>query len=102
MASDNGEPQQLTICTGTDRDTVFVEVSDTGDGLSADDFDRLFQPFFTRKPNGLGLGLSISRSIIEAHLGELTARRNTGCGMTFLFTLPIARKAANAVDPAEK
>lgn len=102
MTSNNGEPKQLTICTGTDNDTVFVEVSDTGAGLSAEDFERLFQPFFTRKPNGLGLGLSISQSIIEAHSGELTARRNKGRGMTFLFTLPIARKTASAVDPAKK
>ena len=102
MASCSGGPQQLTIRTGTDKGTVFVEVSDTGAGLSTEDFDRLFQPFFTRKPNGLGLGLSISRSIIEAHSGELTARRNTGRGMTFLFTLPIARKTENAVAPADK
>lgn len=92
MKLNDGEPQKLTIRSGNDRNTVFVEVSDTGTGLSAEDFSRLFQPFFTRKPDGLGLGLSISRSIIEAHSGELTARRNSGRGMTFLFTLPIARE----------
>lgn len=97
MASNNGEPQKLTIHSGADRDTVFVEVSDTGDGLSSEDFDRLFQPFFTRKPDGIGLGLSISRSIIESHSGELTAKRNSGRGMTFLFTLPIARESSSAV-----
>lgn len=88
MSGNHGATQRLTIRTGVDHCTVYVEVSDTGPPLAAEDFARLFQPFFTSKPSGLGLGLSISRSIIEAHAGELTARRNPHRGLTFLFTLP--------------
>ena len=53
-----------------------------------DEIERLFDPFFTRKADGLGLGLSISRSIITAHAGSLTAHKNPVRGMTFQFTLP--------------
>lgn len=80
--------RELLLRTGTSGATVFVEVSDTGPGMSVEDLDRLFDPFFTRKPDGIGLGLSISRTIAEAHDGELSVRKNELTGLTFRFELP--------------
>ena len=68
---------------------VRVEIQDTGTGIDPAQAKRLFEPFFTTKPHGLGLGLAISRSIIEAHGGQLRAKANRGPGMSFQFTLPI-------------
>jgi PAS domain S-box-containing protein len=68
---------------------VQVAVSDCGTGLSSDKLDKIFQPFFTTKGEGLGMGLSICRSIIEAHRGRLWAENNERHGATFYFTLPV-------------
>jgi PAS domain S-box-containing protein len=72
-----------------DPEMIRVAVCDSGLGLTADKLDKVFTPFFTSKPDGLGLGLSISRSIIEAHRGRLRAQNNTDRGATFYFTLPL-------------
>jgi PAS domain S-box-containing protein len=69
---------------------IQVAVSDCGPGLSADKLDKIFQPFYTTKGDGLGMGLSICRSIIQAHGGRLWAENNASCGVTFYFTLPVA------------
>jgi PAS domain S-box-containing protein len=69
---------------------VQVFVKDSGPGIPATRADKLFEPFFTTKQHGLGLGLSISRSIVEAHGGKLTARNNAGGGATFRLVLPAA------------
>jgi two-component system sensor kinase FixL len=69
---------------------VQVVVSDTGPGVSPENLPRLFDPFFTTKPAGLGVGLSISRKIVEMHGGTLEAKRNSAGGMTFTMTLPLA------------
>jgi PAS domain S-box-containing protein len=71
---------------------VEVSVSDHGPGLTSDKLDKIFQPFFTTKREGLGMGLSISRSIIEAHGGHLWAENNNGRGATFHFTVPVAEE----------
>jgi C4-dicarboxylate-specific signal transduction histidine kinase len=71
---------------------VLVSVQDSGSGLKQTDVDRLFEAFYTTKPQGLGMGLSISRSIIEAHGGRLWARANVPKGALFQFMLPIADK----------
>jgi signal transduction histidine kinase len=68
--------------------TVEVSVSDTGTGLPADIIDRLFTPFVTTKSNGLGIGLTIVQSIVDAHGGAIDANRNPDGGATFTFTLP--------------
>ena len=73
----------------TGHDCVAVSVTDHGAGCEAHDLDRLFEPFFTTKEQGLGMGLSISRSIIESHGGRLTAQSNLTRGLTLEFTLPI-------------
>ena len=67
-----------------------ISISDTGIGLPADKTDQIFSAFFTTKPQGSGMGLAISRSIIESHRGRLWATPNDGRGATFHFTLPIA------------
>ncbi|WP_166805014.1 sensor histidine kinase [Nitrosococcus wardiae] len=63
-----------------------VAVSNTGPGLSPEAMKQLFQPFFTTKPTGMGLGLSLSKSIVEAHGGEIWATPNPDQGVTFHFT----------------
>jgi two-component system sensor kinase FixL len=68
---------------------IRVAVRDSGVGLTGDKLDKIFTPFFTSKPDGLGLGLSISRSIVEAHGGRLRAENNPDEGATFYFTLPM-------------
>jgi C4-dicarboxylate-specific signal transduction histidine kinase len=83
-------------------DRVLVTVADTGVGLAPVSFARLFEPFHTTKANGLGLGLSICRSIVEAHGGRLRARPNAPRGAIFQFDLAIASpRAFSRVDPPE-
>jgi signal transduction histidine kinase len=67
---------------------VLVSVKDSGPGLDVADPDRLFDAFYTTKLDGMGMGLSICRSIIEAHGGEIRASCNVGPGATFQFSLP--------------
>jgi two-component system, LuxR family, sensor kinase FixL len=91
-AMQDTEVRQLTLCTlPLDAAMVAVSVADTGIGLSADIASRLFQPFVTTKPNGMGVGLSVSRTIIEAHGGRLWAEPNPGGGTIFYFTLQAAQ-----------
>lgn len=71
------------------RDAIELVVTDTGHGLKAESVEHLFDTFFTTKPDGLGMGLSMSRRIVEAHGGQLSARPNDGPGMTFSVILPI-------------
>ncbi|HMJ43146.1 MAG TPA: ATP-binding protein, partial [Pseudolabrys sp.] len=68
-------------------DNVLVTVQDSGPGLTSGSLDHLFDPFYTTKPNGMGMGLSICRSIIEAHGGRLWATANSPRGAVFQFTL---------------
>ena len=67
---------------------ALISVRDSGTGFKSEDMDRLFEAFYTTKPKGMGMGLAISRSIIEAHGGRLWAEPNTGIGAAFLFSLP--------------
>ncbi|MFM0620397.1 ATP-binding protein, partial [Paraburkholderia nemoris] len=72
-----------------DDGMVLIAVRDRGHGLTADKLDKIFKPFFTSKPQGLGLGLSISRSIIDMHRGRLWAENNNDRGATFYVALPV-------------
>jgi len=82
-------PRLLVIRTERDEeDHVQVSVRDTGVGLGPQGADRLFDAFYTTKSNGMGIGLSVSRSIIEGHQGRLWATPNDGPGATFLFSIP--------------
>ena len=69
---------------------IVIAVRDCGIGLKREEMDRLFEAFYTTKPQGMGMGLAISRSIIEAHGGRLWAESNQGAGAIFLFSLPVA------------
>ena len=81
--------RHLQVRTAADhQQQALVHIRDTGPGLTPETAEQLFQPFFTRKPHGLGLGLSISRSIIEAHAGHIWAESQPGHGATFSFALP--------------
>ncbi len=82
----------------SDGDMVEVRVADTGPGLSAQVRARLFQPFVTTKPDGLGVGLSICRSIIESHGGQLSAEDNREGGTVFRFTLPASAPISETVE----
>ena len=87
------ENQQIRVTASLNgQQTVEIAVSDTGDGIPNDKFAHIFDPFFTTKANGMGMGLSISCTIIEAHNGRLWAENNKDGGASFRFTLPIADK----------
>jgi PAS domain S-box-containing protein len=86
----SGRPRELVIRSGQDQSSqVCLSVTDCGLGISAENVNRLFNAFFTTKTNGLGMGLSICRSIVEAHGGRLSASSNEGPGATFQFVLPL-------------
>jgi signal transduction histidine kinase len=86
---------ELSIKSEADEGELRISVSDTGVGLPPEQADQIFKAFFTTKDNGTGMGLSISRSIIESHGGRLWFISNSGQGATFQFTLP-ATMAAHA------
>ena len=88
MAAVTDAPRKLLVRSHLhEADQVIVAVRDLGSGIDPDNADKLFNPFFTTKPNGMGMGLSICRSIIEAHGGRVWASRNIGPGTTFQFAL---------------
>jgi PAS domain S-box-containing protein len=88
--------RELVIRSGQDEThQVLVTVTDSGAGISAENADRLFDAFVTTKSSGMGMGLSICRSIVEAHGGRLSASPNEGPGATFQFVLPSQREKAS-------
>ncbi|MDH3451612.1 MAG: ATP-binding protein, partial [Gammaproteobacteria bacterium] len=89
IASAQSEERSILLSTGVDASTVVLTVTDSGPGLSAADKKKLFDPFFTTKRTGMGLGLSISRSIIDACGGDLTAFNELPGGATFRMALPV-------------
>jgi two-component system, LuxR family, sensor kinase FixL len=89
----HSERRQLDIRASRAGDHVVVEVSDTGPGISSEVADQLFNPFVTTKSGGMGIGLSISKRIIEAHGGSISVEPNHHGGATFRFTLPAYEKA---------
>lgn len=95
MSTVEDRPRELVITTGVEGDVVHLSVRDTGIGFEADEPDRLFDAFYTTKDSGMGIGLSVSRSIVERHGGRLGATRNHGPGATFSFSIP--REAQGAL-----
>jgi hypothetical protein len=96
MQSVTDRPRELVIRSLRDEKLqALVSVTDCGVGISAEDADRLFTAFFTTKSSGMGMGLSICRSIIEAHGGRLWATANVPHGATFQFTLPVNADTAS-------
>jgi signal transduction histidine kinase len=97
MVAVEDRPRQLLIRTrrqGDDR--VRLSVQDAGTGVNPQDFERLFEAFYTSKSGGMGIGLSVSRSIIERHHGRLWAEANDGPGVTFSFSIPSSPESATA------
>ena len=88
MKDVNGR-RELTIESHREDDHLLISVSDTGIGLPSEQIDQIFKAFFTTKDNGTGMGLSISRSIVESHGGRLWAVHNPTGGASFCFTLPL-------------
>jgi signal transduction histidine kinase len=84
----------IVIAQRSGTDEVLVAVRDCGAGVDPENVTRIFDAFFTTKPTGMGMGLSISRSIIEAHGGRIWAEPNDGPGLTVQFTLPIDRETS--------
>jgi signal transduction histidine kinase len=81
--------RHLSITTSLVEGSVQVAVRDVGTGIGQENLDRLFDPFFSTKPSGLGIGLSICSSIVSAHGGRIWAENNAGPGATLFFTLPV-------------
>ena len=103
MAKNLWNKRELRIHTWSlDNRTVEVAVWDTGHGLLPEDQKRVFDAFFTTKRDGMGMGLSISRSIIEAHGGSLTATNNQDQGATFKFSLPVLQEEADEEDTSPR
>ena len=94
MINIKDRPRTLLIRSATNAEGVLVEVHDSGKGLNTDQVSRIFDSFFTTKPDGIGMGLSISRSIVEAHGGRLWAVPGSLHGAIFQFVLPSADKNA--------
>jgi PAS domain S-box-containing protein len=84
--------RQVTVRTELDGPMAIVAVHDCGEGLKDDQLEKIFQPFYTTKSDGLGMGLTISRSIIEAHGGRLWAQNNPDRGATIYFTVPLGER----------
>jgi two-component system sensor kinase FixL len=98
-AMDGCETRDLVVgAKSAPDDMVEVFVSDTGPGLSPEVAEQLFQPFFTTKSQGMGVGLSISRTIIEAHGGRIWAEANPKGGTIFRFTLPAVQQGELTAD----
>lgn len=93
-AIEDRHERQVSVRTRHEPELVEVAVSDTGHGIAAADMPKLFDAFFTTKNEGIGLGLAISRSIVEAHSGRIWAEDNGGRGATFRLTLPVTPPAS--------
>ena len=90
MASPNGRDHALVVRTSrVGADAVGVAIEDSGSGIDMAQVERMFEPLYTTKAEGLGMGLAISRTIVDAHGGELRASSNPAGGATFQFTLPV-------------
>ena len=94
MRVNAGGPRQLNIRSQLRDDVVQIDVRDSGPPVAPDAIEAMFEPFQSGKPDGMGMGLAISRTIIEAHKGTLWATRNRSRGLTFHFTLPIESKGS--------
>ena len=88
--------RELTLGTARWDSMVAVSVADTGSGIPPAIAAQLFQPFVTTKSDGMGIGLSVCRAIVEAHGGRLWVEPNPGGGSVFRFTLPVAGEGADA------
>jgi two-component system sensor kinase FixL len=100
MAMQETDARTLRIIASHDDGKVVISVRDSGTGIPEDKLDRIFEGFFTTKPQGLGVGLEVCRSIIKSHRGKIWAENNKDQGATFHIILPIAPEAETPADPA--
>ena len=94
MSSIDAGARELLISTEQDQTGVLVAVRDSGPGIEPGNLERVFEPFYTTKTSGVGMGLSICRSIIDGHGGRLWAEANEPRGAVFQFTLPAAQEGS--------
>jgi len=100
MVNVEDRPRQLLIRTQREADDrVRLSVQDAGSGVNPQELERLFEAFYTTKSAGMGIGLSVSRSIIERHHGRLWAEPNDGPGVTFLFSIPCGLERSSSTTP---
>jgi C4-dicarboxylate-specific signal transduction histidine kinase len=96
-ATDN---RRIKVRTGlANEDTAELSVSDNGPGVRPDVLKQIFEPFFTTKQGGMGMGLAVSRTIVKAHSGRLSAENRANGGAIFRLTLPVQQVRATAADP---
>jgi PAS domain S-box-containing protein len=101
MSGVDNRPKDLVLRTEWEKgDRVVLAVHDAGVGIEPDVMDKLFEPFYTTKNQGMGIGLSVSRAIVESHHGRLWAARNDGPGATFSFSIPLDPEGAMDATPA--
>jgi PAS domain S-box-containing protein len=101
MAEVDDRPRTLQVATGLREDgAVMLAVRDSGTGFDPQSVEKLFEAFYTTKPDGMGVGLSICRSIVEKHNGRLWAEANEGPGATFSFYIPVAAEPFGAPIPS--
>lgn len=98
MAQANTVDRRVDLSVRAEGSKVCIEVTDTGPGVAAENSPRLFDTFFSTKPTGMGMGLSICRSIVEAHGGAIAMRPNHRGGTVMAFTLPVEASAAPVTD----
>lgn len=92
------KPQRkITVRTARDGNFAEIEIADSGPGIPAGRLDEIFEPFYTTKPSGMGMGLSIARTIIDAHDGRISAENKADRGVVFRIVLPLARAAASGL-----
>jgi len=95
MTAISDRPRILTIISGpAEAGGIMIAVEDTGPGIDPADADRIFEPFFTTKPSGMGMGLSICRTIVEAHGGHLWASPRSPYGTIFRLTVPATAESS--------
>jgi C4-dicarboxylate-specific signal transduction histidine kinase len=95
------EPRVLSIKSArTVQKTVYVSIEDTGSGIDLSNMDSIFKPLFTTKARGMGMGLSICRSIIESHGGRICASAGASRGSIFQFELPVGVPSTNSTSPS--
>ncbi len=102
MSKIDDRPRELFVATERDEDNVRLHVKDVGVGFSTQVADKLFEAFYTTKEHGMGIGLNVSRSIIEAHHGRLWATANDGPGATFSFAIPCRPERLAGADARAK
>jgi signal transduction histidine kinase len=100
MSTSDERSRDLHITTAKSNDGVIVSVRDSGPGVDSTKLERIFDAFYTTKPSGLGMGLSICREIIEMHGGQLWATTNSR-GAVFQFTLPAHAESASEITSGE-